>query len=85
MAIREHVEANHTAHQAHSDCLFPGFLGPAQNNFDERLWLGRVQLEKELGVVCPSEAIWLLLELLVVQMASTGALLSPLSGQSFVA
>ena len=80
LAIREHIEADHAPDQAHSDCLFPGFLGPAQNNFDQCLWFSRVKLKKILGIVTPSEAVWFCLKLFVVQMTSSGALFSPFTG-----
>lgn len=81
-----HVEADHASDQTHSDCLFPGFLGSAQDYFDCRLWLIRLELQQVLGVLLPSEEIVVLLVLLVEEVAATGGLaLDPLSGLRFVA
>jgi len=60
--------------------FLPGFLRPAQSNFDGGRLTG-LQVEEELGVLDPGERVRLLLELLVVEMAATGSAFLPLGGQ----
>ena len=71
-----YIETYHGADERHADLFLPGFFGPAECDLDGGR-LARLELEQELGILHPGEGIRLLLELLVVQVAASGAALVP--------
>ena len=82
--LRVHIEANHTAYHVHTHLLLPYLGRSRQRDLHAALTMRRVKLEYELGVGGPSEFLSSLLIRLVVQMATTTRLVSPLTLENYV-
>ena len=76
-----HVEADHAADEAHADLFFPSVFWASQGHLDggDLLPRGQLKLHVVLGVVDPRELVYLLFELLVVEVAAAGRFLGPLA------
>ena len=74
---RVDVETNHGPNKSLTNLFLPSLLRPAESDFDCRSFSG-LKLEKELGVLHPSARVCLVLKLLVIEMATTGASFLPL-------